>query len=358
MLKKKFQECSEDEYIKINHDKGESDYLKVEHHAADGLKTDKENNKTEYRNEKAENEKYNDKVEGATAAKYFCVFRVGKGIKTLNQVAMFEKHMERDLNVPNADIERTRYNRIFIGDKNVTQNVKEYIYGIRTRLNGNIANDLILTAGNGFFNNLSPHDKERWIQANVDFVKKNFGDNCIYMCLHLDETTAHFHNLIVSKFYDENKKKYKLQSNKYFGSKEKLRDWQDKYYDYMHNTAKFNNLIRGVRGSKAKHISIQTWYTLTGKPLNIKDKGQLLAYAQKAYLLEKRTKALEETLTKMQENKDTDKLLKKLKGLEKNNKEYKEITKEIIKKYEIKENDIKDILDKVLVKNNSEERVK
>jgi thiaminase len=97
---------------------------------------------------------------------------------------------------------------------------------------------------------------------------------------------------------------------------------------------------------------------LTGKPLNIKDKGQLLAYAQKAYLLEKRTKALEETLTKMQENKDTDKLLKKLKGLEKNNKEYKEITKEIIKKYEIKENDIKDILDKVLVKNNSEERVK
>jgi UDP-glucose 4-epimerase len=118
-----------------------------------------------------------------------------------------------------------------------------------------------------------------------------------------------------------------------------MQKFQTDYSDHMQK--EFPNLMRGVKGSKQSHISIKKWYSLTGEELNIKNKGQILAYAQKAYLLEKRTKALEQTLIKMQENKDTDKLLKKLKGLEKNNEEYKEITEGIIKKYEIKEDDIK-----------------
>jgi hypothetical protein len=97
---------------------------------------------------------------------------------------------------------------------------------------------------------------------------------------------------------------------------------------------------------------------LTGKKLDIKNKGQILAYAQKAYLLEKRVKALESTLTEMNENGDIDKLLKKVNKLDKNNKIYKDTIKEISKKYSIKEKEILELVDKIQVKNNKNEREK
>lgn len=301
-------------------------------------------------------EKYNKKVTGAYGNRHFCVFRVGNKIKTLNQISMFEKHMERDMEVPNANPELQKYNRVIIGKANVAERAKEYIYGIKVRSNGNLAVDLVLTAGHGFFTEMQPQEREKWIDENIKFLKDNFGENCLYACLHMDETTSHLHALIVPRFYNENKKRYELRSNMYFDGPEKMRDWQDKYADHMNS--KFSNLMRGIRGSKAKHISIQSWYTLTGKKLDIKNKGQILAYAQKAYLLEKRVKALEYTLEKMNENGDIDKLLEKVNKLEKNNKIYKDTIKEISKKYGIKEKEILELVEKVQCKNNKNEREK
>lgn len=356
MLKRKYQECSEDEYIRINHDKGESDYLKVEHHATDGLKTDKENNKTEYRNEKAENEKYNDKVTGASE-KYFCVFRIGKKFKNFSMLQRYQYHVTREGNVLNADPSRTKENLILIGSANIVKDVQEYIKDIpMIRSNANIGFDMVLTAHHEFFDSLTDKQKENWINHNIEYLKNTFGDNCISAICHKDETSVHIHSVCVPKFWNQKQLRYELQSNKYIDGSDKMQKFQTDYSDHMQK--EFPNLMRGIKGSKRSHISIKKWYSLTGEELNIKNKGQILAYAQKAYLLEKRTKALEETLIKMQENKDTDKLLKRLKYLEKDNEEYKEITEGIIKKYEIKEDDIKDILDKVFVKNNDKERTK
>ncbi|MBE6089815.1 MAG: hypothetical protein E7206_17630 [Clostridium beijerinckii] len=301
-------------------------------------------------------EKYNKKVTGAYGNRHFCVFRVGNKIKTLNQISMFEKHMERDMEVPNANPELQKYNRVIIGKSNVAERTKEYIYGIKVRSNGNLGVDLVLTAGHGFFTEMQPQEREKWIEENIKFLKDNFGENCLYACLHMDETTPHLHALIIPRFWNEDKNRYELRSNMYFDGPEKMREWQDKYADHMNS--KFSNLMRGIRGSKAKHISIQSWYTLTGKKLDIKNKGQILAYAQKAYLLEKRVKALEYTLEKMNENGDTDKLLGKVNKLEKNNKVYKDTIKEISKKYGIKEKEILELVGKIQGKNNKNEREK
>lgn len=86
------------------------------------------------------------------------------------------------------------------------------------------------------------------------------------------------------------------------------------------------------------------------------DDKQVLAYAKRNYLIEKRLKALEFTLRKMSENGDTNKLLKKLEKTERNNKVYKKIIKEISKKYVIKEDVILEILDKVKGKNDERQR--
>lgn len=298
-----------------------------------------------------DNNKYNKKVIGASRDRYFCVFRVGKKIKDLGQVQSFEKHMQREMNVINADPSQKDKNKILIGDGNVYENVKEYIYGIKIRSNANIAVDLVLSAGNGFYYGMPPQEQEQWIQENIKFIKDNFGDNCLYACLHMDETTPHIHVLIVPRFWDEEKKRYKLQSNKLFDGIEKMRGWQDKYANHMNS--KFNNLMRGIRGSKANHIDIQTYYSLITNKLDVSNGKQVLAYAQKNYLIEKRVKALEYTLARMTENGDKEELLKKLDKTQKNNKIYKETIKAITKKYGLKKEDILELVDKVQGKEES-----
>lgn len=347
-----------DEYIRINHDKPEEPYIKIEHDKPQGY-SDKEritDERSTYSNSgRYELEKYNKHV-GDYSSKYFCVFRVGKKIKNMEQVCMFEKHMERDMEVPNADPELSKYNRILIGSKNVQTDVKSYIYGIKLRSNANIGVDLVLTTGKDFFKNMNEEAKEQWIQENIKFLKENFGDNCIYACLHLDETTPHIHALIVPKFFNQEKNRYELKSNFYFDGTDKMRDWQDRYAQHM--SGRFNNLTRGIRGSKAKHMDIKTYYSLLNKKLDIKDHSQVVAYAKSNYLLEKRIKSLEGTIQAMSENQDTVKLINKIDKLDKNNKTYKEVIKALCKAYKISENEVYAIIDKVQDKSNKNEREK
>lgn len=248
------QNYSETEYIRINHDKPETPYISIEHDGQQGY-TEKEINTNnystdEYRNEQQELEQYNKKVIGATGNKYFCVFRIGKKIKKFGQIQAFEKHMERDMIVPNADPERTKFNRVLIGNENITETVQKYIYGIKLRSNANIGVDLVLTAHHKFYNELQQNEKEIWIQHNIKFLKDNFGDRCVYACVHFDETALHVHALIIPRFWNEEKKRFELRSNVYFDGTNKMRDWQDKYADHM--SLKFNNLMRGIRGSPQK----------------------------------------------------------------------------------------------------------
>ncbi|WP_252238865.1 MobV family relaxase [Clostridium sp. VAP51] len=301
-------------------------------------------------------EKYNKKVTGARANVYFCVFRVGKKIKNLGQVEAFQKHMEREMDVINVDPRQKDKNRVLIGNNNIVENVKNHVYGIKIRSNANIATDLVLTTGNGFYNSLAPQEKEEWIHENINFLNEHFGENCLYATLHMDETTPHIHALIVPRFWDEDKKKYKLQSNNYFDGIEKMRTWQDKYSQHMNK--RFNNLIRGVRGSKARNMDIKTYYSLITKKLDLIDDTQVLAYAKHSYLLEKRVKALEYTLIEIEQNEDTRDLVEKINKLDRNNKVYKETIKTITKKYGLKEKDILDIVTKIENKSNKKERQK
>lgn len=298
-------------------------------------------------------EKYNKKVT-ATQTNYFCVLRIDRKYKTVDSIKGFEIHNLRKKEVPNADPSKTHLNRILIGTENIVDDVKMHIYGIKLRSNANIAIDMILTVNHKFFENLLPQDLEKWIEWNVKFLKDNFGDNVISAIAHFDESAPHLHILLSPKFYSEKRKRYELSSNKYFGSKKMLQELQSKYADHMHS--KFNNLVRGVRGSKAKHMDIKTYYSLINKKLNEKDSSQVLAYAKYGYLAEKRIRMLENTVLQLQEDNDDKELLKRVKKAEKKTKEYKEVTKAIIKKYNLKEKDVVEIIDKIQEKSNSKER--
>jgi len=242
--------------------------------------------------DKPKNTNAKDAIYKSTNSSYFyAIFRIADKYKTVNSIGGFQKHMERENEVANAD--RSIDNEILIGDKNVTQNVKNYISDVKLRKNSTIARSLLMTASPDFFRGLSKEELEIWKQENIKFLKDNFGDNCIYATLHKDETTWHIHALIVPKF--KNKKgEYILSNTRYFDGIEKMRAWQDNYSNSM--KIHFKCLNRGTKYSKMKNISLKKYYSLLNQSLNEKDIKQLAAKAKNSELLEIKLKAIQKTL--------------------------------------------------------------
>jgi len=246
-----------------------------------------------------------DDVKKATArstnfSHFYCIFRIGKSYKvvdgsmlnTLKTIRGFQIHMEREKEVPNANIKIK--NEIMIGDKDIYNTVKEYIKDIKLRKDGVMAKELLLTASPDFFKGIMTKDLELWKQANIDYLLKTFGSNLVYLTCHNDEKSVHLHALIIPKFYNEKTKKYVLANKRYFGGAQRLREFQDNYSATMQEH--FNCLKRGVKYSQAKHITMKEYYSLINQNLNEKDIKSLTAKAKNSELLEIKIKAIEKTL--------------------------------------------------------------
>lgn len=242
--------------------------------------------------EKPKNENVKDAVFKNTNSSYFyAVFNIGDKYKTINAIGGFQKHMERENEVANAD--KNIENEILIGNKNVMQNVKNYISDIKIRKNAVIGRSLIMSASPDFFRGLTKDDLNKWKVDNTKFLKDNFGENCIYATLHKDEKTWHIHALIIPKF--KNKKGESILSNtRYFDGIERMRAWQDNYSLAIQE--RFKCLNRGTRYSKQKHIELKVFYALIKQDFNEKDIQQMTAKAKNSELLEIKIKAIQKTL--------------------------------------------------------------
>lgn len=222
----------------------------------------------------------------------YAIFRIGKKFKTLEELKGFEMHMERKQETLNADPNLTKYNRILVGSSNIVDDVKIYLKDVNIHSNNVIAREILLTASPQFFKNILPSEKERWIQNNINWLHKHFGNNLIYCSLHEDESTTHINALIVPKFLDSKKQKYILSNRSYFNGRAKLSFWQDDYSKSMSSMG----LNRGIKFSKSKHIQIRTFYSLINKSLDIKDLKQICAKAKNSKLLESKVIDLQNTL--------------------------------------------------------------
>lgn len=308
---------------------------------------------------------------------YYTVFRVGdkfKAVETktsyskssngtntkvggyrIEGLKKFEKHNNRECDVENADPMKMKFNRILIGERNVEEKVHEMLQGIKIRTNGIVAREILLSGGNGFFVALNPIEQEKWVQKNVEFLKKEFGENCVYACLHLDETTAHIHALIVPRFYNEEKKRYELRHNVYFDGPEKLRNWQDKYTDSMYETFKF--FKRGIRGSKAKHIDLKTYYSLINEDMNKYEAKSVQAYAKENFINKKKVEELQQTLDSQEATMEAcQKIIDNNKKLKSSNELYKHTIRMLAMKYDVPDNQVKDILDKAAKDSKSKDK--
>jgi hypothetical protein len=280
---------------------------------------------------------------------YFAVFRIGKKYKQLHQVQGFQKHMQREMEVPNADHLKTHENQILIGNSDIFEDVQSYIQDVKLRTNSVIARELLLTASPDFFKNIPEEQRIMWVNKNVNWLKDNFGDNVRYAVLHRDESTWHIHCLIVPKFTENNKTF--LSNTRYFDGPAKLRAWQDNYANAMQST--FKSLNRGIRNSKAKHIEVRHFYGIINSVRSMENSEEIFKHD---ILLKAKIKALESTLSAYKQlvekeersvlevNKLNIELSKQVKELKKDKDTYKDVVKELSQRYKLPQNAIEKVI--------------
>ena len=162
-----------------------------------------------------------------------------------------------------------------------------------------VADELLFTATNEFFKDMSREDILLWANTCMDFVYNDLGytkDQVLHSVIHLDEKTPHIHCVVIPliKKYDKrtNTERYTISKKQYIKDKIHLSELQDKYHKRL--TDKGFDLERGIKNSDNKNIPIKEFKKITRKlnnQLNIKN--------------ENLNKAMNELQDKMSSNKET-----------------------------------------------------
>ena len=181
-----------------------------------------------------------------------------KGFKIL--VKDYEKeHIER-MKTEREDRKRT-FNQMLDKSKNV------------------VADELLFTATNEFFKDMTRDDILDWANNCMEFVYQDLGytkEQVLHSVVHLDEKTPHIHCVVVPliKKFDKrtNTERYTISKKQYIRDKIHLSELQDKYHKRL--TDRGYDLERGIKGSDRKHIKIKEYKKINRKleqDLNIRN---------------------------------------------------------------------------------------
>lgn len=150
-----------------------------------------------------------------------------------------------------------------------------------------VADELLFTASNRFFRNMSNEDLMKWANTCMEFVYKDLGytkEQILHATLHVDEKTPHIHCVVVPliKKLDNRTKteRYTISKKQYIKDKVHLSQLQDKYHQRL--TEKGFDLERGIKGSDNENINIKELKKITKKlNLDLNNKTQRLSNSVK-----------------------------------------------------------------------------
>ena len=112
----------------------------------------------------------------------------------------------------------------------------------------------------------NPQQREAWIVANLDFIKKEFGsENLVRFAVHRDEKTMHIHAVTVNLTKDG-----RLSAKEIIGSKKEMQQRQDRYSEAM----KPFGLERGLRNTGISHEGSREYYARMEESLKEGDSSE------------------------------------------------------------------------------------
>lgn len=183
-------------------------------------------------------------------------------LKTFSQITGAGKHIQRLQNTPNADPERLHLNRQLKGSGDLTADVRNYLNQHiearhsngkpKIRTNAVLCVEQVLTASHEYFQDDPNNERLRkWVDAQMQYIKKKWGDNAVSVVLHNDERSPHLHVHIVPIVNG------RLNARELMGGKNDVMSvMQDEYADAM----KPLGLTRGIKNSKAYHTTLKQFY--------------------------------------------------------------------------------------------------
>ena len=215
----------------------------------------------------------------------YAIFR-SEPIYTLQDLAQIESHNKREKQAyksnPDIKLNMSQYNVELVplakkyvkGFYNITKDYRKEHEEImkteredrkrkfNTMLDNSrnvVADELLFTATNRFFRNMSNEDLMKWANTCMEFVYEDLGytkDQVLHATLHVDEKTPHIHCVVVPlvKKLDKrrNTERFTISKKQYIRDKIHLSQLQDKYHQRL--TEKGFDLERGIKGSDAEHL--------------------------------------------------------------------------------------------------------
>ena len=150
-----------------------------------------------------------------------------------------------------------------------------------------VADELLFTATNRFFKNMSNEDLMKWANTSMEFVYQDLGytkEQVLHATLHVDEKTPHIHCVVVPlvKKLDNRTKteRYTISKKQYIKDNIHLSGLQDKYHQRL--TEKGFDLERGIKGSDNVNINIKELKKITRKlNIDLNNKTQRLSESVK-----------------------------------------------------------------------------
>ena len=177
-----------------------------------------------------------------------------KKLKTRASVASSGRHNFRERDTPNADANLTSTN-LHEKAQNTNDLMRRLTMNIPTpknrRKNAVLAVEYMITASPEWWQSATQMQKIEFEQNAKRFLTEIYGDkNIIQFSVHRDEKTPHVSAIVTPMF--ENK----LNARHFCGGRAKLAEQQDRIAEIMADLG----LERGIKGSKAKHKTIQQFY--------------------------------------------------------------------------------------------------
>jgi hypothetical protein len=176
-------------------------------------------------------------------------------------LAASEQHTNRSRETPNADPDRGNQRLINSGDNDQTlmDMIGQRLGQQKYRKDAVLCVEMLLSVSPEYFRPDNPAIAGYWEMDKLEqfqwavqqWLTENYGDRVLRAELHLDEATPHVHAYIIP--LDD---RGKLNCKGLFGSREKLRQWQDSYAKALEPLG----VERGIRGSRATHTAIQEYY--------------------------------------------------------------------------------------------------
>ena len=133
-----------------------------------------------------------------------------------------------------------------------------------------VADELLFTATNEFFKDMTSDDIKKWADACMEFVYKDLGykeEQILHATVHLDETPSHINGGVVAlvKKIDKrtNTERYTISKKQYIRDKIHLSELQDKYWERLKNNG--YDLERGIKNSDNENIELKVFKKITKK---------------------------------------------------------------------------------------------